>query len=229
MAFGNRYDKIISMIDSEKIIGEITQITRQVKNKTRVSIFVDGDYFGSLDEKTFLESALKAGDKITEDKWRALQEQGENQLAFNKAIGYISKLMRSEKQIREYLNKKGFEEGAVEYAIKKMREYKYIDDQAYAKMVLSHQINVKKSGHMAVEQALRKNGIPNDIAQSVMLSYGDDDEFENAKAQYEKLLKKYMREEDEKKKKHKIAQSMARKGYDWETVKRAARSFEAET
>lgn len=217
------------MNDSDNILGTITQITRQVKNKNRVSIFLDGDYFGSLDEKTFLESALKAGDKLTEDKWRTFQEQGENQLAFNKAIGYISKLMRSEKQVREYLHKKGFESGAVDYAINKMREYKYIDDEAYAKMVLSHQINVKKAGHMAAEQALRKNGIPSDVAQSVMDSYSDDDELDNAKAQYGKLLKKYMREEDENKKKHKIAQAMARKGYDWETVRRAARSFETET
>lgn len=207
-------------------MGKITAITRQKKNKSRVSIFIGDDYFGSLDEKTFLESGLKTGDELSDEKWRVFQEQGENQLAFNKGISYISKLMRSKKQVKEYLLKKGYDEPAILYAIDKMSEYKYIDDEAFAKMVLSHQINVKKVGLIAAKDALRKNGISKNISESVLEGYDEDTQFKNARQQYEKLLKKYLSEEDDFKKRHKISQAMARRGFNWDMIKRVSRSYE---
>ena len=206
-------------------MGKITSITRQKKNKSRVSILVDGEYFGSLDEKTFVESGLKAGDELGDEKWKAISEQAENQSAFNKGISYISKLMRSEKQVRDYLIKKGYEEPAVEYAAQKMKEYKYIDDVAYAKMILSHQINVKRAGIMAAKAQLKKSGIRESIIENTLIDYDEDAQLENAKRQYEKLAKKYQREEDEQKRKQKIFQSMARRGFNWDMIKKAARSF----
>ena len=206
-------------------MGKITSITRQSKNKNRVSIFVEGEYFGSLDEKTLVESGLKAGDELSDETWSRAAEQGENQSAFNKGISYISKLMRSEKQVRDYLAKKGYEEPAVEYAAQKMKEYNYIDDKAFAKMILSHQINVKRAGAMAAKAALRKNGIPADIVEDTLEMYGGEDELENAKRQYEKLAKKYHREEDGQKKRQKIFQAMARRGFGWDTIKKGSPLF----
>lgn len=200
---------------------KITSIKRQVKNKSRVSIFVDDEYFGSLDEKTFMESGLKSGDYLDQDKWEVYQEQGENQSAFNKGISYISKLMRSRKQVIDYLKKKGYEDPAIKYATDKMAEYKYIDDVAFAKMVLSHQVNVKKVGIIAAKAALKKNGISNNIIEDTMLEYNDSMQLENAKQQYQKLLKKYQNEEDSIKKKQKISQAMARRGFSWEMIKSA--------
>jgi regulatory protein len=209
-------------------MGKITSITRQVKNKNRVSIFVDEEYFGALDEKTFMESGLKSGDEICEKKWQELYSQAENQSAFNKAIAYISKLMRSEKQVKEYLEKKGYEQTAIDYAVDKLREYKYLDDDAYAKMILSHQMNVKKSGEMAVREAFRKNGIPREIADAALEEYLPEQQIENAKQQYQKLFKKYQREQDSYKRKNKIAQAMARRGFNWETIKSVSSFFEEE-
>ncbi len=207
-------------------MGEITSIKRQVKNKNRVSIFVDGEYFGSLDEKTLMESGLKTGDGLDEEQWKVFQEQGENQSAFNKGISYISKLMRSEKQVKEYLKKKGYDEAPIDYAVKKMSEYKYIDDIEYAKMVLSHQINVKQAGIMAAKEALRKNGIPVETAQAALSEYDENKQFENAKYHYQKLFKKYQSTEDMLKKRHKISQAMARRGFDWEMIRRVALFYE---
>ena len=207
-------------------MGKITSVTRQKKNKERVSIYVDGEYFGSLDEKTFVDAGLKSGDKLTDERWAELSVQGENRAAFNRGIYYISKAMHSKKQIKDYLVKKGYEQPAIDYALDKMSEYGYIDDEAYGRMILSHQINVKHAGTFAAKGELYKKGIPQDIAERILSEYDDDSQFENAAIQYAKLEKKYRRESDERKKRQKIAQAMARRGFDWETIKKAERSFE---
>ncbi len=196
----------------------ITSIKRQTKNKKRVSIFVNGSYFGSLDEKTFLESELKSGDIIDDDKWQKLVITGEARIAFNKGISYISKMMRSEKQVRRYLEKKGFEDTAIDYAIDKMSNYNYIDDQSFAKMILSHQINVKHAGRLAINQAFYKNGISKDIADKMLNNFDDEMQFENAKIIAEKLIKKYKNIEDKYEKKRKITQGMLRRGHTWEMI-----------
>jgi regulatory protein len=207
-------------------MGKITSVTRQQKNKERVSIFVDGEYFGALDEKTFADAGLKSGDELTDERWAELSEQGENRAAFNRGIYYISKVMRSKKQVRDYLVKKGYEQPAIDYALDKMSEYGYLDDMAYGRMIMSHQINVKHTGSFAAKAELRKKGIPEDIAESILSEYDDDSQFENAKIQYSKLERKYSREQDAKKKRQKIGQAMARRGFDWETIKKAERFFE---
>ena len=207
-------------------MGKITSVTRQQKNKERVSIFVDGEYFGALDEKTFADSGLKSGDELTDERWAELSVQGENRAAFNRGIYYISKVMRSEKQVRDYLIKKGYEQPAIDYALDKMSEYGYIDDEAYGRMIMSHQINVKHAGAFAAKAELYKKGIPEDIAESILSEYGDDSQLENAKIQYEKLDRRYNRETDTQKKRQKIAQAMARRGFDWEIINKAERSFE---
>lgn len=205
---------------------KITSITRQIKNKKRVSIFVDGSYFGSLDEKTFVNSRLKTGDTIDDDTWQELQATGECESAFNKAIAYISKLMRSERQVAKYLERKGFEEQAVSYAIEKLKDYKYIDDEAYAKMILSHQINVKKVGQMAAKHALQKNGISYDVCEKVLETYAEDLELENAKILVRKLESRYQSLDNEYKKKSKISQNMARRGFSWDIIEKALSQYE---
>jgi regulatory protein len=107
-----------------------------------------------------------------------------------------------------------------------MSEYGYLDDMAYGRMIMSHQINVKHTGSFAAKAELRKKGIPEDIAESILSEYDDDSQFENAKIQYSKLERKYSREQDAKKKRQKIGQAMARRGFDWETIKKAERFFE---
>lgn len=204
---------------------KITSIKRQMKNKNRVSIFVDGEYFGSLDEKTFMESGLKSGDALNQEKWQVISEQGENQSAFNKGISYISRLMRSKKQVVDYLKKKGYEEPAIKYATNKMAEYKYIDDTAYAKMILSHQVNVKKVGLISAKVSLKKNGIAKEIIEETILEYSESEQMENAKYHYQKLLKKYRNEEDNQKKKNKISQAMARRGFSWEMIKSVSQNY----
>jgi regulatory protein len=199
----------------------ITKINRQVKNKNRVSIFVDDSYFASLDEKTFLNSGLKTGDTLDELVWDELFMQKENEAALNKAVAYISRLLRSEKQVRENLAKKGFETPAIDYAIDKMKEYKYIDDESFANMILSHQINVKNVGLMAVRQALYKNGISQELIDKMLLQYDIEKQYENAKIIVEKLKKRYRNIEDEKEKKRKISQNMARRGYSWDQINSA--------
>ena len=48
-------------------MGKITDVTRQKKKDTRVSIFVDGEFVCGLDELTFAQSRIAIGDEIEID------------------------------------------------------------------------------------------------------------------------------------------------------------------
>jgi regulatory protein len=205
---------------------KITSIERQVKNKNRVSIFVDGEYFGSLDEKTFVKSTLKTGDTLVSDTWNTLQREGECESALNKAIAYISKIMRSESQVKRYLEKKGFHEEPIDHAVEKMKNYKYIDDEAYAKMILSHQINVKRVGQMAIRHALRQKGISGEISDKVLETYEEEEELQNAIKHAQKLYNRYKNLDDKYKRKSKISQNMARRGFSWDIIEQAINRIE---
>ena len=205
---------------------KITSITHQKRNKNRVSIFVDDEYFGSLDERTFLSSGFKSGDVLDASLWKSLCTESENQSAFNKGLTYISKLMRSEKQMKEYLAKKGYDIPAIDFAITKLIEYKYINDHAFAEMILSHQMHVKKTGLLAISQTFYKYGISNEIAQQVMTKYDVYAQQNNANELAEKLFKRYRTLDDAYKKKQKISQAMQRRGFSWDMISIAMKHSE---
>ena len=88
-------------------MNEITAITPQVKDKTRCNIYVDGRFCCGLTLETVVKNRLKIGQSITEEKLSEIQLESEKNSALDKALTHISATMKTQKQIREFLTKKG--------------------------------------------------------------------------------------------------------------------------
>ena len=206
----------------------ITDIKKQINNKYKVSIFIDGNYYNSLFDETLASSGLKIGDSITDEEFSSLQIESQKKLAFNKSLDYLGHRIRAVSEIAEYLSKKEYCEEAIEYTIEKLKEYKLLDDLAFAKTLVRDRMNAKQKGKNYIIANLRKYKISNEIIEKITDEYDYDKEYENAVNMALKLLKKHSKTDDEYKRKQKIYSAMARAGFDWDTINSAINNAASE-
>jgi hypothetical protein len=90
-------------------VGKITDIARQKRNTSRVSVFIDDEFVCGLDAVTAVAARLKIGDEITAEHLREIVFDSEVNSAFERAVSYLSRSPRTRREIERYLREKDYE------------------------------------------------------------------------------------------------------------------------
>ena len=171
---------------------KITAITAQTKNKDRVNLFVDGEFFAGVSLETVLKLRLKVGDIVEEERLKEILAEAEKTDAIQKAADYALKTLKTKRQVKDYLIRKGYSEDVAWAAVDKLKEYGYIDDKEYSKRFIES--TSKTQGKRLIEYKLMSKGVKKeDIAAAYEDAETDDNE--NARA----LCEKYLRNKDKTK------------------------------
>lgn len=109
-------------------MGKITDITAQKKNKNRVNIFVDGEFVCGLETITVLRNRLEIGGEISEEELAAIQAESEGGTAFDKAVKYSAFRHRTKREIKRFLQDKGYTKEVISSVMAKLTEYGFVDD-----------------------------------------------------------------------------------------------------
>ena len=136
---------------------KITQIEQQKRDKTRVNIYVDYSFYCGLNMEAVVQNRLKIGQEIEKDFLDEIQVESEQQTALNKAVKYISKTMKTEKQIVDYLKGKGYVERVIEFVLGKLKEYNFVDDETFVELYIKQSTNTK--GKKRLQYELKNKGI----------------------------------------------------------------------
>lgn len=202
-------------------MAEITGITPQVKDKTRCNIEVDGRFFCGMKLETVMEHRLKVGAVVSEEELSRLQLESEKLTALDKALSFITASMKTEKDVRAYLKKKGYLSDVTDYVVEKMRSYGYLDDAAYARAYIEHA--GKKKGARLIAMELKRKGVPDEAVEEALST------FEGEEESAREVLKKYLRGKTiDKATLMKAYRHLMGKGYSYETVKSALEALDGD-
>lgn len=191
---------------------EITAITPQKHDAKRCNIEVDGRFFCGMQLLTVMEHRLKVGSIVTEEELSALQLAGEKQTALDKALTHISASMKTEKDVRDFLRRKGYLQEVSDYVVEKMKGYGYLDDEAYARAYAESA--GKRKGSRLIRMELKRKGVP----ESALAALPERDE-RGAAAE---VLQKYLRgKEQDVKTLRKAYAHLISKGFDHDTARAA--------
>ncbi|MFP7299722.1 recombination regulator RecX [Neobacillus niacini] len=202
----------------------ITKITTQQKNKDRFNIFMDygkgEEYAFSVDSDVLIRFHLRKGLEIDDLSIIEIQYQDDIRKAYNLAVNYLARRMRSEKEIRDYLVKKEVEEPAINEVLHKLAAQRYINDEEYAFSYVRTQINTTDKGPDLVRMELKERGISESIIKQSLAQYSNDEQIEKAIKITEKLFKKSTRESG-RIVKQKAEQLLVRRGYPYDIIQLA--------
>ena len=201
-------------------MNEITAITPQVKDKTRCNIFLDGKFYCGLALETAMRHRLKAGMNVSAEFLSEIQLESEKSGALDKALTHVSATRKTEKQIRDFLSKKGYLPAVCDYVVEKMRGYNFLNDGEYAEAYAT--LASKKKGVRLIKMELKSKGIAENEIDGALQVLDDETQENTAKA----ILEKYMRNKStDKETLYKAFRYLLGKGFEYETARNALSAF----
>ena len=195
----------------------ITKIETQ-KNKSRVNIFVDDSFFCGLNKETAVIFGLKENKEIDEEKLKIAVFESEVKSAFEKSLDYLGRRMYTKKELIERLTQKGYTKEVSEKVIEKLEEYRYIDDKLFAKQFFQSNQHLSKR---VLQGKLVQKGVSNEIISEIINERTGESEFELCLLQAKKYLKS--KKINDIKDIQKMQASLARKGFDFDTIKKVCK------
>lgn len=155
----------------------ITDVKPNKRDKDRVNLFLDGEFYGSISALVAAAKRLEEGKEIDEKELANIIFESDKRNAFEYALGYISRYVCTEKKITQKLYDKGYGKVVVEYTVEKLKSYNYIDDKEYA--VRYVEVNRGVKGARRLREELRQRGVAQEYIEYALknLSTEEDDAY----------------------------------------------------
>lgn len=155
----------------------ITGVTPNKRDKDRVNLYLDGEFYGSISALVAAAKRLDEGKEISEKELSDIIFESDKRNAFEYALGYISRYVCTEKKITQKLYDKGYGKVVVEYTVEKLKSYNYIDDREFAVQYVTVNRGVK--GARRLRDELRQRGVASEFIEEALkdVSTEEDDAY----------------------------------------------------
>lgn len=202
-------------------MGKITAIKPQRKNKNRFNVYIDNSFAFGVHEDVLILHNLTVGKELSTDYINEVILAEEQSKAKNCALRLLSYRARSEYEIRNRLDQKGYEREIIEETVRFLKKNNYIDDYAFAKALVNDELNLKQSGEGLIRQKLFQKGISKEIIQKVLDEILDEEKSLAACINLaEKKLNSTYRDDAPKDQMRKIVAFLQRRGYPYSMIKK---------
>ncbi len=203
-------------------MSKITKIEAGKRNKERANIYIDDEYAFSVNMEIVYKFGLKEKEEV--DKERLLEISISENLSKCKetALRTVERSYKTEKEMRDKLFLKEFDEETIDKTLEFLKEYGFIDDSKFVRMFVKDRI--KNQGKNKIKYALVQKGINRYLIDEVFEELDRDDEVKRAAELCEKkYLSIIKREDDDFKIKNKITRYLLGRGYDYDIAKECIR------
>ena len=179
---------------------------------------LDGQQTSYITEDTIVHFMLTKDKEISSQEFTEIQTFAQFSYGKNLALYHLSFKARTEKEVREYLDKYDIEDTIVSQVIANLKEDNWINDHQYAYSIInSNQLSGDK-GPYVLTQKLAQKGISKSTIEEVLKDF---DFSEVAQRIAEKLLKKYAGKLPARALQDKIIQNLTNKGFSYADAKSA--------
>lgn len=207
----------------------LTLLESQKKDPSRVNLHIDGNFFCGISVNTIIKYSLYVGKEITQEILDELFFSELEGRFFDRAIGFLERAPKTERQVRMYLKDLSFKKKGkwfdtldadilskiAEKVIEKLNEYKYIDDEKFAELFVASRTKNKPRGKEVLIMELLSKGVSKDIAKKVVNLLVEDE----YSLMIETYKKKYKEEKITMNDRKKI-DFLRRKGFNWDLIEK---------
>jgi len=192
---------------------QITAIKTQVKREGRYSIFVDGEYGFSLSADALLSEKLVVGQELTPADVKNYKKLSADDKAYNLALAFVARRMRSEGELHDYFRRKKYEPELASQLIARLKQAGFVDDYEFAKRWIENRRLLKATSIKKLRLELRQKHVENDTIQQVL----EEDEADERDVLRELVAKK--RTQTRYRDEQKLMAYLARQGFNYDDIK----------
>jgi regulatory protein len=142
----------------------VTAIQSQVRDPERVSVFIDGSFAFGLARDVAESEAIAVGDRLDGADLARILGSEERHKATLSALNFLAYRPRSEGEIRTRLRKGGFPDEVIEHTLERLRDWRYVDDDDFARRWIENRSQHRPRGARLLAMELRAKGIDPAVA-----------------------------------------------------------------
>jgi regulatory protein len=156
-------------------MAKITGIKKTKGRGKRVNVFLDGKPSLALLAETALKEGLTVGQEVSEDRRETLAGLDRCQRCHNAALYYLSYRQRSEAEIRQRLQRHGYDGEDIDKALVRLKEQGLVDDTAFAQFWRENRETFSPRSRRLTKLELKRKGLSSEIIEQVISEIDDQD------------------------------------------------------
>ncbi|MCH7541357.1 RecX family transcriptional regulator [Patescibacteria group bacterium] len=212
-------------------MGKITNIAQQKKDPKRFNVYVGEQFAFGISANLRFEKRLEISQRLSEKQIQNLIEADQIERLLNKGLNILSFRPRSEKEIRDYLLRKGKlkevrseaekdqYKSSLEKVISRLKKLKQINDYAFAKWWVDQRTRFKPRGPYVIRGELLAKGVSREVVDE-LTNIKKEDQIHLALTAASKKISAYKKLEEVNFRK-KLESYLVGRGFSWEIAKNA--------
>lgn len=185
---------------------KISHISK-IGNDGKFALFVDDKLSLIIDGQTILDKKLFVNQDISASDLAQIKKENKKNYYFNKAINYLSKRLKTESELKEYLKRKGAKDILINQIVNRMIELGLIDDQKYALSFIHDKLLLSNASKRKINYLLKSKKISNQIIEDSLKKEHINDQ--------ETLIKLIKLKKDKYPDRLKLIQYLVRSGFNY--------------
>jgi len=192
---------------------KVTALKAQKRNSQRINVYLDDEFAFGLSR--FAAAWLQIGQELSPEKIRELQDIDAQEVAYQRALKFISYRPRSEAEVRKNLKKHDIPEEVVTEVIVRLRRSGLVDDEQFAHAWVENRSTFRPRGRRALAAELRQKGVDDEAIDEVLRGLDEDS------LAYQAALKQSRKYGDLEWQafRQKLGAFLARRGFSYEVAK----------
>ena len=156
-------------------MSKVTALRIRKGRKKRVNVFLDNRFAFSLEAEVVIREGLQVGQELSANQIKALAKSDHFHSCLNAATHFLGYRPRSEFEVRERLQRRGFDDNTIKVVIAKLKEQGLVDDVAFAQFWKENRDSFSPRSQWLTKLELRQKGVTDDIIDQVIETIDDDD------------------------------------------------------
>ena len=192
---------------------KITALKAQKRNSQRINVYLDDEFAFGLSR--YAAAWLQVGQELSPEKIEELQDVDAQEVAYQRALNYISYRPRAEAEVRKNLEKHDITEEVADEVVERLRRSGLVDDTKFAQTWVENRSAFRPRGKRALIAELRQKGIGDEAIEEALDALNEDNLAYQAAL---KQTRKYgsLEWQDFRRK---MSAFLARRGFGYEVVK----------
>ena len=153
----------------------VTDIKQQKKDKSRYSVYIDGEYAFSLIMEDILYFGLKIGEDISDSVYDYITETTLYIKAQDSALKYLGYRMRTEKEIEDRLISEDYGEEVCQKVMDFLKKYNYVNDREYCEKYIRETMKLRPKGSYLIKTELKNRGVAEEVVEEAVRRAGIDE------------------------------------------------------
>ena len=195
-------------------MNKITNLAVGKSREKRVNVFLDGKFAFSLLAEVAVKEGLQTGQELSSNQVEALAKSDRFHRCLNAAIRYLGYRPRSEAEVRQRLQRHGFEGDCIEMTITNLKEQALVNDIAFAQFWKENREAFRPRSQRLTRLELKRKGLANEIIDQVVNTVDD------SHSAYRAALSKARRLplSDCQGFRRRLGEYLRRRGFDYEVI-----------